>query len=141
MLTAIALWRRFPKQIATDLRAHYHDARIEQWHRGEMSSYELVDLLAGLPDHSRYKGAIRGLPFGVDYEWSEAEYRAAALVRQMAPLNDDGDMPVTRPLYEAYFSPVERAQLEAQQEQEDTRRKTASDWVLASALGIRKAVS
>jgi hypothetical protein len=46
------------------------------------------------------------------------QYRAAAVARQQAPLNNDGDMTVTRKVYEAYFSPVERTILEARQQAE-----------------------
>lgn len=111
---AIGLWKWFPRQIRADLRQYYH-LDIRQWHRGEMDSAELIDLVDGLPEASRYKGALRGYPYGVGYEWSPEEYRQAAVARQMAPLDDNGDMSVPRKLYEAYFSPVERLVMEARQ--------------------------
>lgn len=80
-----------------------------------MSSREFLALLDGLPAKSRYKGALRGVPFGLDYEWAPEEYRAAALARQLAPLNAEGDMEVSRMLYESYFSPVERWAMDAKQ--------------------------
>jgi hypothetical protein len=105
-----------------------------------MSSRELLELLDGLPDRSKYKGAVRGAPFGVEYEWAPEEYRDAALARQLAPLNDDGDMSVSKMLYEAYFSPVERMLLETKQQRDSDRIDNARRFIQGSALGIRKAV-
>jgi hypothetical protein len=105
----------FPTQIEADLALHY-GCSIGDWHRGTMSSRRLLVLLDGLPDRSRFKGAVRGRPFNVDYDWAPEEYRAAAVARQQAPLNKDGDLTVTRKVYEAYFSPVERTILEARQQ-------------------------
>lgn len=134
------MWREFPTQIRSDLQLHY-GRHIRDWHRGEMSSAELVDLLNGLPETSRYKGARRGLPFGVEYEWAPEEYRMAALARQLAPLNDDGDLTIPRLLYEAYFSPVERVVMERKQAREDEQRRRGHTFVMAGALGLRKAVT
>lgn len=106
-----------------------------------MTSRELLTLLEGLPETSRYKGALRALPYGLQYEWAPEEYRAAALARQLAPLNEDGDMTIPRPLYESYFSPVERMKIEAEQEREATRLERGRNFVLGNMLGLRKAVS
>lgn len=141
MVEALRIWRLFPTKIAADLREFYHGVTIGQWHRGEMSSRELLELIEELPVKSRYKGASRGYQFGVDYEWAPEEYREAALVRQLAPLNDDGGMSVTQALYEAYFSPVERKQLEVKQANEAERRDRGSRFVLGQALGLGKAVT
>lgn len=105
-----------------------------------MSSRELLVLLNGLPDASRLKGAIRGRPFGVEYDWAPEEYRAAAVARQQAPLNEGGDLTVTRKVYEAYFSPVERAILEAQQQADSDAVARARAHVRRGAYG-GKAVS
>jgi hypothetical protein len=118
VLEAISLWRHFPTQIESDLKAYYPGCNIGQWHRGEMSSRELIVLIADLPDRSRFKGAVRGRPYDLDYDWAPEEYRAAAVARQQAPLNKDGDLTVTRKVYEAYFSPMERKILEARQQAE-----------------------
>ncbi len=90
-----------------------------------MSSREFMALLDGLPAKSRYKGALRGAPFGLEYDWAPEEYRDAALARQLAPLNSDGDMQVSRPLYEAYFSPAERSAIEAKQKADKENRQGA----------------
>lgn len=37
------VWRRWPRQIASDLRRFFH-ASIADWHQGRMSSYELLEL-------------------------------------------------------------------------------------------------
>lgn len=138
MAPAIALWRLFPTQIEADLQQFYNGRRIAEWHRGEMSSRELLALLNGLPDRSKYKGAFRGYQFGVDYEWAPEEYRQAAIARQQAPLNDDGDMSVSKMLYEAYFSPVERLAMETKQQREADRVDRARKFVHAGMLGITK---
>lgn len=96
-----------------------------------MSSRELLVLLNRLPDLSRLKGAIRGRPFDVDYDWAPEEYRAAAVARQQAPLNEGGDLVITRKVYEAYFSPVERVILESKQ-------KADSDAVARARAHVRR---
>lgn len=79
-----------------------------------MSSSELIDLLDWLPDISNYKGALRGIPFGLDYEWSPEEYRQARIAKELAAMNSqDGDLALGRD-YTALFSPVERSVIEAQ---------------------------
>lgn len=111
---AIGLWKWFPRQIRADLRAHYHGVDIGQWHRGEMNSAELIDLLEELPDASRYKGALRGYPYGVKYEWADEEYRQARIAKELAAAHSaDGDLTMGRD-YTAIFSPVERLVIEAQ---------------------------
>ncbi|GAB5002427.1 MULTISPECIES: hypothetical protein [Mycobacterium] len=57
MLEAIKLWRLFPTQIASDLRRYYPGCHIRDWHQGRMSSRELLELLAELPETSRFKEA------------------------------------------------------------------------------------
>lgn len=42
-MTAQMVWRRWPRQIASDLQRFFH-RRIAEWHSGEMSSYELLEL-------------------------------------------------------------------------------------------------
>jgi hypothetical protein len=120
-----------PNKIEADFRQYYPGADIGQWHRGEMSSREFLVLLDELPDSSRYKGALRGAPFGLPYEWSPSEYREAALVRQLAPLNPDGDMRVTFPLYHAYFSPLERWIVETKQKAEKENKSGARSVIHA----------
>lgn len=136
MALAIARWRPYANKIEADFREFYNGVNIGQWHRGEMSSREFLSLLDGLPARSRYKGALRGAPFGIDYEWSPEEYRAAALARQLAPLNSDGDMQVSRMLYAAYFSPAERWAMEAKQKAANENNQGAKS-VIRSGLYAR----
>lgn len=42
-MTAQMVWRRWPRQIASDLQRFFR-RRIAEWHSGEMSSYELLEL-------------------------------------------------------------------------------------------------
>jgi hypothetical protein len=130
------VWRLFPNQIESDLELHY-GLSIGEWHRGEMRSRRLLVLLNGLPDRSKFKGALRGYPFGVDYDWAPEEYRAAAVARQQAPLNNDGDLTVTRKVYEGYFSPVERKLLEDKQQADSELIDKARKHIRAGAYGRR----
>lgn len=106
-----------------------------------MSSRELLVLLTELPDRSKLKGAIRGRPFDVDYDWAPDEYRAAAVARQQAPLNDDGDLVITRKIYEAYFSPIERVILESRQKADSDAVARARQHIHKGAYGHGKAVT
>lgn len=58
MSEALEIWKRYPKQIATGLRSEYPGAHIRQWHRGEMSSLEFMELVEGLPGDSWFKSAL-----------------------------------------------------------------------------------
>lgn len=59
VVEALAVWRRYPRQIAADL-SRYHHRRIADWHRGVMSSYELLELLEFMPEEGALAKAIRG---------------------------------------------------------------------------------
>ena len=135
MLSVMPIWASFPNQIEADLQSVY-GRRIEEWHRGEMSSRELLSLLDNLPERSNYKGAVRGAAYGVPYDWSPAEYREAALARQLAPIDgESGDMQVSKPLYESYFSPVERVVIELKQTADAHRAEKARRFIVNGALG------
>jgi hypothetical protein len=56
VVEAILVWRQFPTQIESDLQI-YCKRKIVEWHRRSLSSRELLVLLAGLPDVSKYKEA------------------------------------------------------------------------------------
>lgn len=56
MLDAIAIWRQHPTQIEAGLTVYAHRS-IGEWHRGEMSSRQLLGLIAELPEHSTYHAA------------------------------------------------------------------------------------
>jgi len=103
-----------------------------------MSSRELLVLLDSFPDESRFKGALRGHRYGLAYEWSAQEYRTAAFIRQQAPLSASGDMTVTRPLYEAYFSPLERLIMDAQQQADVSAKTKARNHVLVGLYAKTK---
>lgn len=57
-MEALWVWRQFPRQIASDL-SQYHHRRIAEWHKGEMSSYELLELLEYMPERGAFKTALR----------------------------------------------------------------------------------
>jgi hypothetical protein len=134
-MMAMPLVASFPHQIEADLQSVY-GRRIAEWHRGDMSSRELLALLENLPERSSYKGAVRGAAFGVDYEWSAEEYREAALARQLAPIDgENGDMQVSQMLYESYFSPVERAVIEMKQATDAHRAEKARRYIFKGLLG------
>lgn len=59
------MWRQFPRQIASDL-SRFHHRRIAEWHSGEMSSYELLELVEHLPETGAYKAALRRGGYTVD---------------------------------------------------------------------------
>ena len=58
MVEACRIWRLFPAQIESDLALHYGRS-IGEWHRRDftMSSRELLVLLDGLPETSKFKEA------------------------------------------------------------------------------------
>ena len=58
-MEALWIWRQFPGQIASDL-SQFHHRRIAEWHRGEMSSFELLELCEWMDDGGRLKEALRG---------------------------------------------------------------------------------
>lgn len=50
-METLTVWRMWPRQIASDLRRFFH-CRIADWHRGEISSYELLELFGASVDES-----------------------------------------------------------------------------------------
>jgi hypothetical protein len=80
---AVAAWRRFPREIASDL-SRYHGRRIAEWHRypaaGDLSSYELLELLEFMDDDGEYKKACRG------GEWSDRQWAVFAAANEAAVL-------------------------------------------------------
>jgi hypothetical protein len=67
-----------------------------------MSSRELLELVDHMPDESEYKRALAGYPFGVERDWTKAEYRMARLVAEVAVGNNSLDL-------DDMVSPVEHA--------------------------------
>lgn len=41
-MEAVAIWRKYPRQIASDLKRFFH-TDIEDWHQGRLSSYKLLE--------------------------------------------------------------------------------------------------
>lgn len=76
-------WRKFPTEIRYDLSA-VHGRSIGEWHRGQMSSNELIDLVEHLPDRSAFKTALRG------GDWSIDQYVAARAANELALSRADG---------------------------------------------------
>lgn len=87
-----------------------------------MSSREFLTLLSELPEASRYKGALRGMPY-VEYEWSAAEYREARIAKQLIALSPPEADPAAGPYRAALFSPLERYAID---KQEKEKRETVS---------------
>jgi hypothetical protein len=79
VLDAIWIWSQFPRQIASDL-SQYHHRRIAEWHQGDMSSYELLELLEHMPERGAFKTAARG------GEYSEEEITLRHLANEVARL-------------------------------------------------------
>src|ERR1700741_546097 len=78
-LAALWIWRQYPRQIASDL-SRYHRRRIAEWHREEMSSYELLELLEYMDEEGALKSALRG------GEYSEARSDIRHLTNEVARL-------------------------------------------------------
>ncbi|MGV0634497.1 hypothetical protein ABQE69_09020 [Mycolicibacillus trivialis] len=78
-MEALWLWKQFPRQIASDL-SRFHRRRIAEWHSGQMSSYELLELLEFMPEEGAFRTAVRG------GSWSEPELVAAETYNELARL-------------------------------------------------------
>lgn len=83
MYEAVALWRRFPGEIASDL-SRYHRLRIADWHQGRMLSFELLELCRFMDDEGEYKKALRFAITGSP--WSERAYADFAAANEAAVL-------------------------------------------------------
>lgn len=79
VLEALWLWRQFPRQIASDL-SQFHHRRIAEWHQGDMSSYELLELLEWMPERGAFKTCARG------GEYSEEEMTWRHIANELARL-------------------------------------------------------
>lgn len=80
MLEAIKLWRWWPNRIASDLRRYYPGCHIREWHQGRMSSRELLELLDGLPETSRFKEASERTFRIVEYRGDDPELKGKLLL-------------------------------------------------------------
>lgn len=98
-----------------------------------MSHRQFLSLLDGLPDKSRYKGALRGAPFGLPYEWAPEEYRDARIAKQLLAMCTPigGDATVGKLDYAGLFSPVERWAIESKQKAAQEDRTGAKSAIRA----------
>lgn len=78
MLEAFPVWRLFPTQIESDLALHYGRS-IGEWHSGSMSSRELLVLLEGLPESSKFKGSLERSVRVVRYTGDDPELKGKLL--------------------------------------------------------------
>lgn len=95
MLEALAVWTKYPKQIATSLRSEYSGVHIRQWLRGEMSSREFMELVEGLPAESWFKQDLFAdlkrddiNKRRAEMDWSAADFEA----RLRGEIRDPWDM-------------------------------------------------
>lgn len=83
-----------------------------------MSSREFLVLVERLPDDSEYKRFRSGYAHGVR-DWSPDEYRQARLVREVASARHDGGAEGSEPDLALLYSPVEMAEMFAEQRSYD----------------------
>ena len=84
-MEALWIWSQYPREIASDL-SQYHHRRIAEWHSGEMSSYELLELLEFMPDRGAFKTAVRGGDWDEEQEvWAQIANELAILRAVQAP--------------------------------------------------------
>ena len=87
MWQAIWVWRKFPRQISSDLRCR--GLHIKHWLRGTrgadgdmlLSSYELLEFLEFLPEDSAFKTAARRGGWTTDQKMWAAIYNEVARFR------------------------------------------------------------
>jgi hypothetical protein len=92
-MKALAIWRMYPRQIASDLRRFWPGCHIRDWHQGRMSSYELIELFGAsvtddpetetrtiridfAPEDGAVADALRG---GERPEWKQAVVQTASI--------------------------------------------------------------
>lgn len=85
MVEALRIWRRFPRQIASDLQLHYR-RHIREWLGCvfTMSSLELLELLDGLPETSKFKEASERWLRVVEYIGDNPDLKGELLVMSAA---------------------------------------------------------
>jgi hypothetical protein len=129
-MEALWLWSQYPRQIASDL-SQYHHRRIAEWHQGEMSSYELLELLEYMPERGAFKTAARG------GEWSREEAVWAHIANELAKLR--ATMHVVHGGKNAAYSPMvflsKAEQLEQQQRAEAIEEAREAVFAFADFSG------
>jgi hypothetical protein len=101
VVAAILEWRQHPTEIECDLSDRGRS--IFEWHRGTMSSRELLVLLRHAPERGPYKAALR------EGDWPEDTKILAELHKEVA-LNRAGKYAGGQHAYtpKVFLSPVER---------------------------------
>ena|SRR5271157_4593710 len=89
-MLAQASWRQWPGEIASDL-SRFHHRRIKDWHRGDMDSYELLELCEYMPDEGALKTAMRGDLCERDEAIRQIANEIAVLRAGMVPDADSSD--------------------------------------------------
>lgn len=56
---AVAAYRAYAPEIEAGVATHYPGRHIREWHRGDMSSRELLNMLAGMPFESWFRCSVR----------------------------------------------------------------------------------
>jgi hypothetical protein len=125
------VWRRHPREIASDL-SQYHGRRITEWHYGDMLSYELLELCEFMDADGAYKTAQRQ---GEPSERAAAVFATAnetAVLRAGMVPGADGDIYGAR-----FFIPPRLLRDMAEQAQESD---AARESIFAMADISRQAV-
>lgn len=160
MLEAIALWRHHPTQIEAGLTVHCHRS-IGEWHRGEMSSRQLLGLIAEFPEDSQYRrraertyrlcvdpdggrhlfGAVGQLPEWASVletfvDWTFDRKIAARTARELAALRADntGEAPDSGALTEPLQQILARLDYEAR----STRRAGVTSVIRAGLFNTHQ---
>lgn len=85
------MWRRHPREIASDL-SRFHRRRITEWHHGDMLSYELLELCEFMDADGAYKTAQRQGEPSLRMEAVFATANEVAVLRAGMVPGADGDM-------------------------------------------------
>lgn len=79
VLEALWIWRQYPRQIANDL-SRFHRREMIEWHRGTLSSYDLLVFLEFMPAEGAFAAALR------DQEYSEDQITWRHIANELARL-------------------------------------------------------
>lgn len=123
VLTAIAVWSRYPTEVESDLADRGHD--IFDWHRQSMSSRKLLVLLQHAREEDAFKTAMRG------GEWPEWQlmlkeiHKEVAVGRASRYVGGDHEY-----VPKVFLSPTERVEhFETEQAEDDEFDDLVTDLV------------
>lgn len=122
------MWRQFPTEIESDLSAH-HGRRISEWHRGTMSSRELLVYARHFKETGAYKTALR------DGGWPEFMqvisdlHKEVALLRAMHYVGGENQYTP-----KVFLDPRDRERVQAEQADAERAIEEAQEG-MASDLG------